>query len=171
LTSRRSRQCIELLETKRLNATSASLQGYPGNSSNRKPQVLYYAAGNSVRLAVLLVVDGPPSLRAERHFVKKVLIVVAASLRRSIRGLRHHVWSMRSLFVPEWGGGHLIWVRDGGSAPAHRAIAGDFYGNWHQRGRLESSAWSSSRRCLVHWPIVDPHRVATTITMTTPEDR
>lgn len=54
----------------------------------------------SIRLAVLLVVDSPPSLRTERHFIKKVLVVVACPLCGSIRSLRHCVLSVRLLFVP-----------------------------------------------------------------------
>jgi hypothetical protein len=57
--------------------------------------------------AVLILVDVPPSLRAEWHFIKKMFIVVATSLLGLTGRLRHCVLSMGLLFVPQWGSGHL----------------------------------------------------------------
>jgi len=53
--------------------------------------------------AVLRLVDIPPSKGTERHFIKNLLIVVAASLLCSTRRLRHRVLSMRLLFVSQRG--------------------------------------------------------------------
>ena len=63
----------------------------------------------SASAAVLLLIDVPPSPRAERHFIKKVFIVVAASLLRSARRRRHRALPIRLLFVPHWGSGHLTY--------------------------------------------------------------
>jgi len=58
---------------------------------------------------VLLPIDVPPSLRAEWHFIKNVLIVAAASLGGLTRRLCYRVLSLRLLFIPQWGSGHLTY--------------------------------------------------------------
>jgi len=75
-----------------------------GRASGLGPVV----AGSRPTSVVLLPVDVPPSLRAEWHFIKNVFIVVAASLRGSTRRFCYRVLSMRLLFIPQWGSGHLI---------------------------------------------------------------
>ena len=65
--------------------------------------------GSGPTSVVLLPIDVPPSLRAEWHFIKKVFIVAAASLFGLTRRLRCRVLSMRLLFIPQWGSGHLTY--------------------------------------------------------------
>ena len=58
---------------------------------------------------VTVLLDIPPSLRAEWHFIKNVFIVIAASLGGSTRRLCYRVLSMRLFFIPPWGSGHLTY--------------------------------------------------------------
>src|SRR5262249_11364852 len=54
-------------------------------------------------------VDVPPLPRTEGHFIKKLFMVVAASLLGSTRRRRHRVLAMRLLFVLQWSSDHLTY--------------------------------------------------------------
>ena len=105
--SRRRDGCQGRTSLRSLNQSQAAGRRAAGKDCNERNTAMrscYDAATcrclASIRLAVLLVVDSPPSLRTEGHFIKKVLVVVACPLCGSIRRLRHCVLSVRLLFVP-----------------------------------------------------------------------
>ena len=54
-------------------------------------------------------VDVPPLPRTEGHFIKKLFMVVVASLLGSTRRHRHRVLAMRLLFVLQWSSDHLTY--------------------------------------------------------------
>ena len=58
------------------------------------------------------LVDVPPIPRTEGYFIKKLFMVVAASLLGSTRRHRHRGLAMRLLFVLQWSSDHLTsWGR------------------------------------------------------------
>jgi hypothetical protein len=64
--------------------TSKGVKADPCNADSVLLPSIFCRPLTSIRFAVLLVIDAPPSLRTEGCFIKKVLVVVAASLRGSV---------------------------------------------------------------------------------------